>query len=60
MHTSRVEGDYFLWVGVGIRSCLLNRVAFLCVGLSVVLLRFVGCGSSGFGSSFFIVLVWFV
>ena len=29
-------------MGVGIRSCLLNRVAFLGVGLLVVLLWFVG------------------
>jgi hypothetical protein len=40
--------------------CTLNRVAFLGIVIFVVRLWLVGCGSSGFGSSFCNVLVWFV
>ena len=49
-----------LWVGVGIRVCPMAHGAFLDIVLFEVLWWYVGCESPGFGSSFFIALVWFV
>ncbi len=48
-----------LWVGVGIRLCLMAHDAFLDILLFEVLWWYVGCEPPGFDSSFCSVLVWF-
>ena len=60
MHTSRIESDRFLWVGVDVCHCPWLLVVCLCVVLFVVLMCPVGCESPGFDSSFCIFLAWFV
>jgi hypothetical protein len=64
VHTSCVEGECFYgWIPVFslcIRFCSMALGAFFYIVVFGVLWWYVGCGLSGFGSSFCSDLEWFV